>query len=162
MIISTFNVRGLGGRIKKNKIHDLVRKNNLNFLALQETKLVEVTPSLCFSIWGGEDCDWVFKALEGSSGGILSIWRKSCASLVSSFQGDGFVGVILDWGVEKTRCTIINVYSKCDLSAKRILWESLLGERQNREGEVWCVLGDFNVVRSRDERRGVNSEASPS
>ena len=159
MIISTFNVRGLGGRVKKNKIRDLVRQSNIEFLAIQETKLVEVTPSLCFSIWGGEDCDWVFRASEGRSGGILSIWRKFCATLVSSFQGDGYVGVTLDWGVEKTCCIIINVYSKCDLSAKRILWENLIGERQNREGGVWCVLGDFNVVRRRDERRGVNLEA---
>lgn len=160
MIISTFNVRGLGGRVKKSKIRDLVRHNNLDFLAIQETKIVEVTPSLCFSIWGDEDCDWVYRASEGSSGGILSMWRKSCATLVDSFQGDGYVGVILDWGVDNTRCTVINVYSKCDLPAKRNLWENLIGERQSRDGGVWCVLGDFNVVRRRDERRGVNAEAS--
>jgi len=150
MIISTFNVWGLGGRVKKNKICELVRRNNIDFLALQETKMVEVTPSLCFSIWGNDDCDWVFRASEGSSGGILSIWRKSCATLVDSFCGDGYVGVILDWGVEKTRCVVINVYSKCDLLAKRRLWESLIGERQNRDRRVWCVLQDFNVVRRRD------------
>jgi exonuclease III len=101
MIIATFNVRGLGGRVKKNKICELVRLNNLDFLAIQETKVAEVTPSLCFSLWGDEDCDWVFRASEGSSGGILSIWRKSCAIVVDVFQGDGYVGVILDWGVEK-------------------------------------------------------------
>lgn len=50
MIVSTFNVRGLGGRINKSKVCELVRQNNIDFLALQETKLEEVTPSLCFSI----------------------------------------------------------------------------------------------------------------
>jgi hypothetical protein len=30
MIITTFNVRGLGGRIKRNKIRDLVRQNNID------------------------------------------------------------------------------------------------------------------------------------
>jgi hypothetical protein len=34
MIISTFNARGIGGRVKKNKIRDLVRHNSLDFLAL--------------------------------------------------------------------------------------------------------------------------------
>ena len=154
MIISTFNVRGICGRVKKNKISDLGRQNNLDFLALQETKLMEVSPSLCYSIWGNEDCDWVFRASEGSSGGILSIWRKSSANFVASFDGEGYVGVILEWGVEKTRCVVINVYSKCDLPAKRRLWENLIGERHTREGGVWCVLRDFNVVRKRDERRG--------
>jgi hypothetical protein len=31
MIVTTFNVRGLGGSIKKNKLRDLVRHNNVNF-----------------------------------------------------------------------------------------------------------------------------------
>lgn len=52
MIVSTFNVRGLGGRINKSKVCELVRQNNIDFLALQEMKLEEVTPSLCFSIQG--------------------------------------------------------------------------------------------------------------
>jgi len=57
MIVTTFNVRGLGGRVKKNKIRELVRQHNVDFLALQETKLEVITPSLCFSIWGNEDCE---------------------------------------------------------------------------------------------------------
>jgi hypothetical protein len=32
----------------------------------------------------------------------------------------------------------------------------------NRGVEAWCVLGDFNVVCRRDERRGVNDEISAS
>jgi exonuclease III len=160
MIVTTFNVRGLGGRVKKSKIRDLVRQNKIDFLALQETKLEEVTPSLCYSLWGSNDCEWVFRPSEGSSGWILSIWSKSCATLVSSFQGEGYVGVTLDWGVEKKRCTIINVYSRCDLAAKKRLWECLLVERGRRGDGVWCVVGDFNVVCRRDERRGVNVEAS--
>jgi len=104
----------------------------------------------------------VFRASEGSSGGILSIWRKSCATLVDSFGDEGYVGVTLDWGVAKTRCVVVNVYSKCDLPTKRRLWDSLIGECQNRDRGVWCVLGDFNAVKRRDERRGVNVEASSS
>jgi len=72
-------------------------------------------------IMGSEDCDWVFRPSEGSSGDILSIWRKSSATLVSLFQGEGYVGVVLEWGVEKINCIIINVYFICDLSAKRRL-----------------------------------------
>lgn len=52
-------------------------------------------------IWGVEDCDWAFRASEGASGAILSIWRKSNASFVFSFQGEGYVGVCLEWGLEK-------------------------------------------------------------
>jgi len=85
MIVSTFNVRGLGGRVKKNKICDLVRQNKIDFLALQETKLEDINQALCYSFWGSEDCEWVFRASKGSSGRILSIWNKSCANLLYSF-----------------------------------------------------------------------------
>lgn len=162
MIVTTFNIRGLEGRVKKNKIRELIRQNKIDFLALQETKLVDVTPSLCHSLWGSDDCEWVFRPSEGSSGGIISIWRKSSAILISSFQGEGYVGVCLEWGVEKKRCIIINVYSRCDLPSKRRLWEALVEERVSRGEGAWCVLGDFNVVCRRDERRGVNEEASSS
>lgn len=70
------------------------------------------------------------------------------------------MGVCLEWGVDKTRCVLINIYSKCDLSAKKRLWECLVSEREHRAGGAWCMVVDFNVVRKRDERRGVNDEAS--
>jgi len=123
MIVTTFNVRGLGGRVKKNKIRDLVRMNNVNFLAVQETKLQDISLELCYSLWGGIDCDWAFRPSEGNSGGILSIWRKSSSNFLFSFQGEGYVGVCLEWGVEKKRCIVVNIYSKCDLVAKRRMWE---------------------------------------
>jgi len=69
-------------------------------------------------------------------------------------------GAILEWRVEKVKCIIINVYSKCDLPAKRRLWENLIREQNDRGGGAWCILGDFNVVRRRDERRGVNVGAT--
>jgi hypothetical protein len=161
MIICSFNIRGLGGRVKRRAIRDLVKAENVDFLAIQETKLELVTAAICFSIWGGEDCCWAFHPSNGSSGGILSIWRKSLAALVFPFIGDGYVGVCLDWGLIKRRCFVVNVYSKCDLSNKRLLWSSLCMSKGEFGNGAWCVLGDFNAVLHRDERRGVN-DPSPS
>lgn len=64
-----------------------------------------------------------------------------------SFQGEDFLGVCLEWGVEKTRCFVINIYSKCDLVSKRRLWEYLSEARRSRvrgltvlsETLMWCV-----------------------
>jgi len=104
----------------------------------------------------------VFKPSEGNSGGILSTWRKTNVKLCFSFQGEGYVGVCLEWGVEKKKCMVVNIYSKCDLVVKRRIWEALVEERENRGVGAWCILGDFNVVCRRDERRGVNDEATTS
>jgi len=64
---------------------------------------------------------WDFLPSEGNSGGILSIWSNTINIKNSIFVREGYVGVCLDWGVLKHRCYIVNVYSKCDLAAKRRL-----------------------------------------
>ncbi|PNY11183.1 cysteine-rich receptor-like protein kinase [Trifolium pratense] len=60
--------------MKRRRIIEMIRINNIGFLAIQETKLEVITESLCCSLWGSSDCDWVFLPSEGRSGGILSIW----------------------------------------------------------------------------------------
>lgn len=139
MIITTFNVRGLGGAINKRKIRELVRKHKVEFLALQETKMEVITQNFCNNLWGGEDCDWAFLPSEGNSGGILSIWSKSNSSFNFTFRGEGYVGVCLDWGVLKQKCFVVNVYSKCDLPAKRRLWERLVDLRRSLGEGAWCI-----------------------
>ncbi|KAK2357971.1 hypothetical protein QL285_095195 [Trifolium repens] len=95
MIIASINIRGLGGAVKRKYMKELVRKEKLEFLAIQETKLENVTDSLCHSLWGGEDCQWAFHPSSGNSGGLLSIWSKVVAQFRFSFVGEGFVGVCL-------------------------------------------------------------------
>jgi exonuclease III len=81
MIIATFNIRGLGSRVKRRKIRELISVNNLDFLALQETKLLEVTDPLCYSLWGNADYDWVSLPAVGNSGGdFINLEKIFCLS----------------------------------------------------------------------------------
>jgi exonuclease III len=127
----------------------------VDFLAIQETKLEVVSDSVCYSLWGNNDWEWVSCPAVGNSGGILSIWRKSIGTLVFSIVGDGFVGVCLDLFVKQIRVCVINVYSKCHLVDKRRLWHDLLMSRRGFGDTLWCVVGDFNSVTDPIERRGV-------
>jgi hypothetical protein len=83
------------------------------------------TEDLCRGLWGSDDCSWAFLPSVGNSGGIVSIWRKSESNFLFSFVGEGFVGVCLEWGRNKELCFVVNIYSKCDLPAKRRLWDNL-------------------------------------
>jgi exonuclease III len=71
-------------------------------------------------------------------------------------MGEGFVGVCLEWGLLKTICFVVNVYSKCDINSKRLLWNNLITCKRGLGGGRWCVVGDFNAVSSLEERVGVN------
>jgi hypothetical protein len=46
-----------------------------------------------------------------------------------------------------------NVYAPCEAGAKQRLWDSLSARLQVLSGMRVCVCGDFNAVRSIDERR---------
>jgi hypothetical protein len=115
-----------------------------------------ITPEFCYSIWGSQDCQWAFLPSQGSSGGILSLWKKDSNSLIFSFMGDGFVGVCLDWGVLKRKMFIVNVYSKCDINSKRHLWENLEMSKRGFGAGAWCLVGDFNACLRSEDRRGVS------
>jgi hypothetical protein len=132
-----------------------VNTENLDFLALQETKMEEISESFVHSLWGSADCGWAYLPAVGNSGGILSLWNKVKASLLFTFIGDGFVGVCLDIIGEPRQVFVVNVYAKCNLRDKRMLWGNLLMSKGGFGDGLWCVVGDFNSVRSSSERRGV-------
>ena len=60
-----------------------------------------------------------------------------------------------EWILENQKITIVNVYSPCDITNKRELWETLRQLRQHDPEGLWCFLGDFNNIRHRSEREGV-------
>jgi exonuclease III len=148
--------------LKRNKISELIRIHNIDFIAIQETKMEVITPNFCFNLWGSEDCDWVFLPSERNSGGVLSMWNKVISRLNFTFVGEDFVGVCLDWGIHHRKCFVINVYAKGSVEDKKRLWESLVAVRRSLGEGAWCTLGDFNAVSNRDERREVNDETSSS
>jgi exonuclease III len=157
MIICSFNARGLGSRVKRRKLRELVQVEKLDFLAIQESKMEAVPEIFVQRIWGSTDCDYVYLPAVGNSGGIISIWNKVKAKLVFTFMDVCFAGVCLDIVDEQRRCFIVNVYAKCNINAKHTLWENLLMSKAGFGEGLWCVLGDFNAVRDSHERIGVRS-----
>ncbi|MCH86377.1 putative transposon TX1 protein, partial [Trifolium medium] len=67
----------VGGMVKRRRIRDLVQEQKFDFLALQETKMEDISEKFFQSLFGSVDCSWAFLPSEGSSGGILSIWNKA-------------------------------------------------------------------------------------
>jgi len=62
----------------------------------------------------------------------------------------------------KTKCDVVNVYAECNLSVKAILWEELSNLKPVHLDLAWCFYGDFNAVRSVNERRGVRERGDQS
>ncbi|MCH83058.1 LINE-1 reverse transcriptase like, partial [Trifolium medium] len=100
---------------------------------------------------------WRCAPAIGRSGGILTLWDGAKGKCVSSFQGQGYLGVCLEWGQKKTICLIVNVYAPCNLHSKKALWVDILVALRVYSAELYCILGDFNSIREKEERKGVGA-----
>ncbi|GKV33811.1 hypothetical protein SLEP1_g42265 [Rubroshorea leprosula] len=151
--IISFNVRGLGGMVKRKEVGKLVREERPDFLFLQETKLERIDVGMCKILWNSDEFEWVAKASSGASGGLLCLWDRRYFVKREEFTGDGYVGVSREWGENKQQCSLINVYGPNDRQKRAKLWEELRKRMIDKEG-WWLIVGDFNVVRGPEERRG--------
>ncbi|GLT46628.1 hypothetical protein SLA2020_203720 [Shorea laevis] len=94
------------------------------------------------------------KSAQGRSGGILCIWKSDVFTMKKTLDGTGYCGVFGFWGKEEVPCYFINVYSPCEKQEKRKLWAELLELIQEHGGGNWCIGGDFNAIRFKEERQG--------
>lgn len=152
MIVLSYNVRGLGNRIKWRAIRDLIVREKIEMVLLQETKVQEVEHSLCNSLWGDSSCDWRMSPAVNSAGGLLCIWNKDAFELLDCTVNQSFIILVGIWGDKHH--VIANVYAPCDREGKRAVWRELQQWKQGCTIDSWCIGGDFNAVRAAHERRG--------
>lgn len=71
----SWNVRGVGRRSKIRLIIEKLVYSKAGVVIIQETKKDEIQRKLIGSIWGVKYTDWVSIPSNGSSGGILVMWK---------------------------------------------------------------------------------------
>jgi exonuclease III len=71
MIVYSYNIRGLGGDVKRRRIKQLILSENVDFMAIQETKLEAISDSLCYSLWEVQIVIGLFFRRKGVAGGYF-------------------------------------------------------------------------------------------
>ncbi|KAL8458477.1 hypothetical protein ACS0TY_036118 [Phlomoides rotata] len=161
MNLLSFNVRGLGGDHKKREIRDLIRKERVGFVCIQETKMEVIDKHLCVRLWG-EECGWAYKGSRGNSGGLLCMWDPGIFYYESCFDRDGGGLEIKGcWGQSKIPCSIVNVYMPCNRSERYSIFNYWKEEFADRPNQIICFVGDFNTVRKASERKGRSLSTPP-
>lgn len=156
--VNKFQCKGVASRVKRRSIKEMVSKEKVDMILIQETKLEVVDSKVCATIWGDENCAWQVVPAVNRGGGILCIWRDGAFQLDEVRLGHGFIGLVGTWENQNQTCAIVNVYSPCNMDGKRVLWEALLEWKSNSSIQAWCIAGDFNAVRSAEERRGKSTD----
>jgi exonuclease III len=162
MKIVSWNVRGLGRVDKRNEVRKLVREKTPFVLCLQETKLQACDDLGCAAVWGSLQMGFSFRPSVGASGGLLTIWDTTEVEMWSSISRDHVLWSYGRFIKTEEEFWVANVYAPCEVVAKQRLWDSLTARLQVLSGMRVCVCGDFNAVRSNDERRSTSSGQRPS
>ena len=132
----------------------MVKEHHIDLLCLQETKKEIVNKNMCQALWGNSDFSWETCPSANSAGGILCVWNQSSFKVESRFVGAGFILLSGKWGQESQLVHVVNIYSPCNLQEKRVLWDKVSQLKNQNPGGCWCILGDFNSIRSPRERMG--------
>ncbi|KAK8628020.1 hypothetical protein V6N13_063732 [Hibiscus sabdariffa] len=75
-----------------------------------------------------------------------------------SFIGGSFVWLYGRWTQEAWSCGVLGMYAPCNVEGQCALWNDI--RRIVQAGRhPWCIVGDFNVVRTVEERQGMVSLA---
>ena len=156
MRILSINVRGFGSPVKWRYIKDIIRKEGVRMVCLQEVRMVNFSFNKCCQLWGDSDIDYLYSEPSNGAGGILTIWHNKfflCSNRIISSRFNVFIGIFKENSIP---VVIVNVYSSCNLIDKMQMWEDLKKIRYKEPCKTWCMLGDFNSVRREGERKEIN------
>lgn len=137
--------------MKWSFIKNIILKDNIQFVCLQETKNETCNKEMCQAIWSDCEMKWVMQPSINVVGGLLYLWSEDFFTLHNLLQGDGYIGLEGLWKEGGFIVTLINIYSPCELDLKRRLWKDLKS-KESSTCDMWCIMGDFNCVRRPCER----------
>lgn len=87
MNLLSYNLRGSGNSVKRNRVRHLIKKHCFDVYFLQETKIQVVFEADIFKLWGSREVEWNSKGVEGRSGGFILMWKPGLFQPLFNFIG---------------------------------------------------------------------------
>ncbi|KAJ9567792.1 LOW QUALITY PROTEIN: hypothetical protein OSB04_003758 [Centaurea solstitialis] len=150
----SINLNGLGERLKRVWVSELISKYRVSVLFLQETHVTSLDESVLRDFWRSENRDHCEAGSNGRSEGICTVWDTSFFSKEKSFLNSRFVAVLGCWLPFGVRVGFVNIYAPNSSNDRAALWIELLNLFKSTPGYCWVMGGDFNEVRRSEERKG--------
>ncbi|KAJ9703126.1 hypothetical protein PVL29_004763 [Vitis rotundifolia] len=122
---------------------------------IQETKKKDCDRRFVGSVWTNRNKDWVALPASGASGGILIIWDSK--NLCREEVVIGSFSVSVKFSLDGCGSLWISaVYGPNSPSLRKDFWVELF-DIYGLTYPLWCVGGDFNVIRRSSEKLGGSS-----
>jgi exonuclease III len=152
MKILFWNVRGLNDPFKQKEVKKLVRQLNISIICIVETRIREEKAQKIKDFivpkWG-----WFHNYDNHCLGRIWICWDPNIVSIQSiSIHEQIITCRIIS---QDKRCWFISVvYGSRKGAERRLLWQEMFGVKDHIGICPWIIGGDFNVVRSLQEKWG--------
>ena len=147
----TWNVRGANNCDKMKVIKALIKKNRVDLVCLQETKIREISMGIIRSLGVGRFLEWGAIDSRGVAGGIVVFWDNRVLELVDLQKGLFSISCTFKSCEDGFIWTFTGVYGPTLRRKRESFWEEL-GAIKGLWNGPWCVAGDFNVILSLEER----------
>ncbi|XP_071689149.1 uncharacterized protein [Rutidosis leptorrhynchoides] len=154
------SINSCGSKVfsKRKWIKDLCVTENVQFLALQESKMTRLQLFRLESMWGNNQFDYALSLARGFSGGIISMWNPHSFVKENVWCFNHYLIVKVLWVRENIDVYMINVYAPQRLSDKVCVWNSITNFMASNNGD-YILFGDWNSVREESERCGTEFSA---
>ncbi|KAL5154595.1 Transposon TX1 uncharacterized protein [Glycine soja] len=115
---------------------------------------------ICQSIWRDSSVSWDYVPSSQAAGGLLCLWNNAVFLVDRKVKGAKFLMLEGRCVNSNQKMFVVNVYAPCDLAGKRLLWDDLKQLRVSNPPGLWCFMGDFNSIRSQDERLSLSQRSA--
>ena len=150
--ILCWNVRGLGDSEKCGVVKDAIVSANPSIICLQETKLHSIEKCKAKTFLPPKLADnFCFLPAVGSKGGVLTAWDCSSWTNTSTSNHTHSITTELQCTMSDYSIHVTNVYGPSDHRHTPAFLQELDQISLNLN-EPWIAIGDFNLVRSPDEK----------
>ncbi|GJX97797.1 RNA-directed DNA polymerase, eukaryota [Tanacetum coccineum] len=103
---------------------------------------------------GNSSFNYALSYSLGNSRGLLCVWEPTLFVKYNVTWSDNFLAVMGTWVPSSSKLLIISVYAPQDLIKNRVLWDYILHLIDRWDGDC-VIMGDFNEVRTKQERYGL-------
>jgi exonuclease III len=137
-IVLCWNIRGMNAKSKQLALMNAINLSGYSVVCLQETKKCDFD-------------DFVFIPSDGASGGLIIIWDSSVFSGMIMHCEPFAVSEHFSSTQSSQSWTLVNIYGPCS-GDMRDTFTQWLFNLNIPPDEDWLLLGDFNFIRSPDNR----------
>lgn len=146
-----WNVRGLNSEARQRAVRQKLDESLCVVACFQETKCASFDFRSIRSFCPKRFDSFAFSPCEGASGGILIVWNSSVFwGTVIEIQHFAVVVQFIS-KQNNEQWSLVFVYGPCQGEARNI-FVSWLYNLHIPMGENWLVVGDFNFIRSLENR----------